>query len=131
MSASDSKVTPLGDGRYLVDSGGSQRLAYGVAAGDVRWVFIDGHTIVVDTAPAARRRARGRGDEALTSPMPGTVVRVEVEPGQQVAAGDLLVMLEAMKMEVQIRAPRDGRVKTIACRKGDLVQPGVPLIELE
>ena len=131
MSGSDPKVTPLGDGRYLVDSGGAQRLAYGVRAGDARWVFLDGRTIVIDTAPAARRRARGRGDEALASPMPGTVVRVEVEPGQQVAAGDLLVMLEAMKMEVQIRAPRDGRVKAVACRKGDLVQPGVPLIELE
>jgi biotin carboxyl carrier protein len=40
-------------------------------------------------------------------------------------------MLEAMKMELPIRAPRDARVKAIACRQGDLVQPGVPLLELE
>jgi 3-methylcrotonyl-CoA carboxylase alpha subunit len=40
-------------------------------------------------------------------------------------------VLEAMKMELTIKAPRDGRVKAIACRAGDLVQPGVPLIELE
>jgi 3-methylcrotonyl-CoA carboxylase alpha subunit len=131
MPASEPTVTSLGSGRYLVHDGRRQRLAYGIAAGDARWVFIEGQVMVVDSAPAARRRARARGDDALASPMPATVVRVEVEPGQVVAAGDLLVMLEAMKMELQIRAPRDGRVSAVACRPGDLVQSGVPLIELE
>ena len=50
---------------------------------------------------------------------------------QVVAQGDLLLMLEAMKMEMPIRAPRDGRVKTIACQRGELVQPGIALVELE
>jgi biotin carboxyl carrier protein len=63
--------------------------------------------------------------------MPATVVAISVTPGQKVAAGDLLVMLEAMKMELPIRAPRPGRVKSVACREGELVQPGVPLAELE
>ena len=43
----------------------------------------------------------------------------------------VLIMLEAMKMELPIKAPRDGRVMAIACRPGELVQPGVPLIEFE
>ena len=68
---------------------------------------------------------------ALSAPMPATVVAIIVAPGQEVAAGDLLVMLEAMKMELPIRAPRAGRVKTLACREGELVQPGVPLVEME
>ena len=63
--------------------------------------------------------------------MPATVAAVHVKPGQQVARGDVLITLEAMKMELAIKAPRDGRVRTIACRAGDLVQPGVPLVEIE
>ena len=67
----------------------------------------------------------------LAAPMPATVTAVNVTPGQQVETGDVLVVLEAMKMELPIRAPRDGRVKAVACKPGELVQPGVPLVELE
>jgi biotin carboxyl carrier protein len=63
--------------------------------------------------------------------MPATVVMIKAEPGQQVAQGDVLLMLEAMKMELPIKAPRDGRITAINCRQGELVQPGVPLVELE
>jgi biotin carboxyl carrier protein len=63
--------------------------------------------------------------------MPATVSSISVVAGQPVARGDVLIMLEAMKMELPIKAPRDGVVKAIACREGDLVQPGVPLLELE
>jgi biotin carboxyl carrier protein len=68
---------------------------------------------------------------ALSAPMPATVVAITATPGQEVAPGDLLIMLEAMKMELPIRAPRAGRVKALACREGELVQPGVPLVEME
>jgi biotin carboxyl carrier protein len=109
-----------------------QWLAYAVATRDERWVFFEGRVYVIDAAPRSRRKARHQHDEtALASPMPATVVMVNVAPGQQVAKGDLLVMLEAMKMEVPVKAPRDGRVAAIACRPGELVQPGVPLLELE
>jgi biotin carboxyl carrier protein len=126
------EVTALGGGRYLVRDGARQRLAYAVAAGDARWVFLDGDVRVLESPTTSRKRSRHAHDEsALASPMPATVVMVTVEPGQQVAQGDVLVMLEAMKMELAVRAPRDGRVKAIACRKGELVQPGVPLVEME
>ena len=62
--------------------------------------------------------------------MPATVVKIEVTPGQTVTRDSLLIMLEAMKMELPIRAPRDGRVTAIHCRAGEIVQPGVPLLEL-
>lgn len=87
-----------------------------------------GSTTRVD---ASSRRAGGVEDlSALASPMPATVAAIEVQPGDLVGTGDLLIMLEAMKMELPIRAPRDGRVTAVNCQKGDLVQPGIPLVEL-
>jgi biotin carboxyl carrier protein len=63
--------------------------------------------------------------------MPARVASVNVQPGQQVSQGEVLLMLEAMKMELPITAPRAARVKAVACRPGEQVQPGVPLVELE
>ena len=64
------------------------------------------------------------------APMPATVVATRAEPGQSVRTGDVLVVLEAMKMELTIRAPGDGVVDAVHCRQGDLVQPGVPLVTM-
>ena len=63
--------------------------------------------------------------------MPATVTAVIVEPGATVTAGDTLIRLEAMKMELAIRAPADGRITAVHCNIGDLVQPGRPLVVLE
>ena len=66
----------------------------------------------------------------LTTPLPGVVVAVSVKPGQEVAAGDVLMVVEAMKMEHTITAPRAGTVKAIHCAPGDRVPEGKALIEL-
>ena len=128
-------ATALGGGRFLVSDGTHQHVAYAVVAGSVRWVFLNGHTYVVGSGQSAvgskERPARRDDDLALAAPMPASVSSVNVAVGQQVARGDVLIMLEAMKMELPIKAPRDGRVTTIACRQGELVQPGIPLLELE
>jgi biotin carboxyl carrier protein len=63
--------------------------------------------------------------------MPATVVRIQAEVGQKVASGETLLILEAMKMELPVRAPADGTVTVVNCAVGDLVQAGVPLIEIE
>jgi biotin carboxyl carrier protein len=129
----DVKVTPVGYGMYRVEDDGRTRVAYAAGPAEARWVFLDGRVHLVDAAPpgSVRRRARAHDEDALASPMPATVIRITVEPGQRVSTGDVLVMLEAMKMELPIKAPRDASVKSIACRPGELVQPGVPLVELE
>ena len=122
-------VEPLGNGRFRVDG----RLAYAARGRRSTWVFIDGRTYVIEPERRdASNRIHASDDQiALSSPMPATVVAISVTPGQEVAAGDLLLMLEAMKMELPIRAPRAGRVKALACREGELVQPGVPLVEID
>lgn len=107
--------------------------AHVVANGDKTWVFIDGETFTIDVEPAERARSRRgpSGNEGLAAPMPATVIKVLVEPGAQVQRGEVLVLLEAMKMELPIRAPREGRVKALHCRAGELVQPGTALVDLE
>ena len=124
-------VESLGHGRFMVMP--SRRLAFAAPDRGRIWIFVDGRTYVIeDDDGAAPARAHATDDQiALSAPMPATVVAIDVTPGQEVAAGDLLVMLEAMKMELPIRAPRSGRVKSLACREGELVQPAVPLVELE
>jgi len=130
---SDIKVTALGEGHYRVSDGERHQLAWAAGPPSARWVFFDGRVYVVSpgsSGEAASRHA-AHDDMALASPMPATVAAVAVAPGQTVARGDVLIMLEAMKMELPIIAPRDGRVRSVACRPGELVQPGVPLVDLE
>ena len=126
-------VDPAGHGRYRIVADGQQRIAYAVADRERTWVFIAGRTYVIEGRDREGRSGRVRTDDqlALSAPMPATVLAVNVTPGQAVEEGDLLIMLEAMKMELPIKAPSAGRVKSIACREGELVQPGVPLLELE
>jgi biotin carboxyl carrier protein len=63
--------------------------------------------------------------------MQGTILRVLVEPGQEIQAGDVVCILEAMKMENAIPAPREGVVTEIRVQAGQNVQPGDPLVELD
>jgi 3-methylcrotonyl-CoA carboxylase alpha subunit len=99
-------------------------------------VTIDGRTTRLRFAPppdldrASGATAAG-GADAIAAPMPGKVLRVAVRPGDAVAARDLLVVLEAMKMEHRIEALRDGVVKAVSVEAGSLVASGAPLIELE
>ena len=96
------------------------------------WVFLDGNVwrIEKDHKDDARR-TKPRGDASVMSPMPATVVAINAAPGQSVSEGDTVIVLEAMKMELPIKAPRGGVVKAVNCAKGELVQPGVPLVEIE
>ena len=87
---------------------------------------------LADPARSGRERARGRkGDESIDAVMPGKVVRVLVAAGDAVRADQGLVVVEAMKMENEIRAPRDGRVKRIDVEPGQNVETGSRLLLLE
>ena len=80
-------------------------------------------------APAAAPAVTAAG-EPVNSPMPGTILRVEVAQGAAVKEGQLLVVLEAMKMVNEILAPKDGTVAQVVVSKGSHVETGSPLIVL-
>ena len=111
-----------------------------VAPGDQhgRWnLTIRGHrlpTEVVDERTRAIQEMSGGGAEmeqrTLHAPMPGLVVRVEVEVGQTVRAGQGVVVVEAMKMENELKAPADGVVAEVAVSAGQTVEKGALLITL-
>ena len=127
-------VNALGGGRYEVAAESGRVLAYGVRRAGQTWVFLRGRVHVFEANEghgAGTARGAHQDQAALAAPMPATVVAINVIPGQAVTAGDVLVVLEAMKMELAVTAPHDGRVRSIACRVGELVQPGIPLIDLE
>ncbi|HET9370324.1 MAG TPA: biotin/lipoyl-containing protein, partial [Vicinamibacterales bacterium] len=128
---SAARVTAAGDGRWRVAEPEAEVTGLALRHGDVVWVSVDGHTFEFRVRAGARRgRASARDADALAAPMPATVVRIAVKPGDAVTQGDVLIALEAMKMEMPIRAPRDGVVASIDCREGELVQPGVPLMQI-
>jgi len=82
-------------------------------------------------AQAAPAPTVSAGDELVSAPMPGTIFDIKVTQGQAVKAGDILLILEAMKMENEIVAPVDGTVKSIHTSKGTSVSSGDALITLE
>ena len=78
-------------------------------------------------APASAPVVSGSG-EAVTAPMPGTILKVNVQNGQAVKEGDLLCVLEAMKMENEIFAPKSGTITQVLTSKGSAVDTGAPLV---
>ena len=126
-------VLPLGDHEYLVtDDEGRQHRVFAVTRADTRWVFSDGKVWEVPTDTGSRSRARATSHhESLAAPMPATVLKVPVARGDRVTKGQTVILLEAMKMELPLRAAHDGTVVNVHCREGELVQPGVTLVEIE
>ena len=127
------QIERVGAGVYQVDVDGRRELVYVAGPPSNMWVFWNGHTYRGDfTEKSARpRRERRSGLQSLTAPMPATVIRVLVSPSQHVRKGDTIFVLEAMKMELPIRALSDAVVKSVRCREGELVQADAILLEFE
>jgi acetyl/propionyl-CoA carboxylase alpha subunit len=117
---------------YVVKDGERQVRVAVAGDGKATWIFLDGNVwrIEQDLAEGARP-SKARGDGSVMAPMPATVVAIHTVAGGTVNEGDTVMVLEAMKMELPIKAPRGGVVKAVNCVQGELVQPGVNLIEIE
>jgi biotin carboxyl carrier protein len=130
-------VTRIGDGAYRVDVDGRGEIVYVAGPAHDRWVFWNGEVFRGDfRSPATRSGTPGTGPRAygahaLAAPMPATVISVSVKPGDVVKKGDIVLVLEAMKMELPIRAAGDGVVAAVRCREGELVQADATLVEFK
>jgi acetyl-CoA/propionyl-CoA carboxylase biotin carboxyl carrier protein len=99
--------------------------------------LFSGAAVSAGSAPAATKRkksgsvATGGNGNAIKAPMQSTVVKIAVEVGQEVAEGELVVVLEAMKMEQPLNSHKAGKVKSIGAAVGETVPAGTVLIEFE
>lgn len=134
----------IGDTRYQVEAinqdnqemvltidGYRQRVSVIETVENEWWVHSEGGTFILHwESPFMSSTKSQKSEGSLTSPMPGVVVQVLVEKGQDIKQGDELMILEAMKMEHQIIAPIDGIVAEVFFNQGDSVQQDVTLLEL-
>jgi 3-methylcrotonyl-CoA carboxylase alpha subunit len=119
----------LGPGEYLLRENGRQRRCVVAKDGDERWIWIDGHVHHLRLETQSRKRSAAPSGE-LVAPMPGQVLKVFVTAGDAVRKDQTLVVLEAMKMQYEIAAPRDGVVEHVHAAAGAQVPGGVALVTL-
>ena len=114
-----------------VTIGGLRIPVRAAVSGDAVFVWCGGEVFEFTSSRGggARRGRAGHDDVGLRAPMPGRVVRLLVGEGETVARGASLLVLEAMKMEHEIKAPHDGTVSRLPYRVGDQVEAGAPLVE--
>ena len=125
LQAKDGRLDLLIDGKRLT--------AYVSSENAGRWVTVNSQTFVL-TKPVAGAKRRGISHEhasELTAPMPGQVRAVNVVEGESVTKGQALLVLEAMKMEIRIQAPRDGKVAKLFVKQDQTVEREQVLIEIE
>ncbi|MFT5430128.1 MAG: biotin carboxyl carrier protein [Myxococcota bacterium] len=128
-------VSGLGDDRYLVRDGDSVEVMDVVELRANTAVLAGADAIgltVVDERDTWLGTGGGSdGDGVVTVAMPGKVVAIDVEVGEEVTRGQRLLIIEAMKMENDVKSPRDGIVKSVRVTPGAAVEAGEPLVELE
>lgn len=121
-SADNVPTTASGEEIYTVTVDGSSYTVAVAAGGDV--------TGIVATGTAAAGASSAAGGEPVKAPLAGNIFRILVQPGQQVAAGDKVIVLEAMKMETDISAPQAGTVIAVQAKEGDAVSVGDILLTI-
>lgn len=120
-------------GELVFSVDGVQHLAWVAAESARRWVAVGGQTYELAVPPPGRQARRPRqagGHDRLEAQMPGLVRQVLVSPGDVVERGQVLLVLEAMKMEIRVSAPHAGTVEQVAVAEGQAVEGGQKLIDL-
>ena len=123
------QVRSCPDGSLLITTDGISRPAHVSRVDEMVWISTAGETGRWQRYERVRG-AKAESGDGVRSPMTGKIVVVNVQVGDPVAKGDVLVVVEAMKMEQPLTAPRDGVVGAVACQPGDLVDGGVELVAL-
>lgn len=126
-SSSMANSSPGGEGVYTVSVSGEEYVVQVTEGGVVGAIQPAASTSATTTAPAVPAASSG---EAVPSPLAGNIFKVLVSPGQQVEEGETVMILEAMKMETEISAPKSGVVGSINVKEGDSIQVGHTLLTL-
>jgi biotin carboxyl carrier protein len=126
MSASEA-----GDGRVRVELDGRARVWDHAVLGADRWIAAGPDVFSFRLSELVVEGASVAADGLLEAPMPGCVLSVCVAAGDQVGEGDVLVVVESMKMELTLTAPHDATVREIRVAEGEQVKQGQSLVELE
>lgn len=126
------EVRPDGAGRFRATVDGSPVLVHAVADGDTVHLHWRGRAWRIDRVDATRAAAAATGSAAGVSqaPMPGVVVSVQALPGQRVVAGDALLVIESMKLQMTITAAGDGIVDRLPLAVGQTFQRGAVLAQV-
>jgi acetyl/propionyl-CoA carboxylase alpha subunit len=135
VSVNGTDLTPhveeAAPGTYIVRDGDRIETFHCVQDAGGLHLFWQGVAYRLEAENDAEHVAHRHVSGGLETPMPGKVIKVSVAPGQRVTKGQEVLVVEAMKMENAIRAPRDGTVRAVTARVGEMVSPGVVLVELE
>jgi biotin carboxyl carrier protein len=125
LQAKEGKLDLLVDGKRVT--------AYVSSDHATRWVTANGQTLVLTRPSGVRKGSRGHQHAAgeLTAPMPGQVRAVNVSERENVTKGQTLLVLEAMKMEIRVQAPKDGVVRKLFVQPGQTVEREQILIEID
>jgi len=130
----DVEIISIKDGQLELLIDGDRVITYVSSDGAKRWVTVNGQTVVLTKTSGAKSRGKGTGHDhasELVAPMPGVVRSVNVAEGESVSKGQTLLVLEAMKMEIRIHAPRESMVKKLSVKQGQTVEREQVLIEIE
>ena len=126
------RIRGAGTGELNFDIDGRNVKALIAKAGRKIWVHLDGKTYNLERlVGTADQAGLASGERILRAPMPGQVRQVAVKAGQDVEAGEVLVLLEAMKMEIRIHSPQTAKVARVAVIEGQNVEREQILVELE
>jgi 3-methylcrotonyl-CoA carboxylase alpha subunit len=101
--------------------------------GDTIHIWLGGETQTIryhDPVAYHARHADGDADDTILAPMPGNVIAVNAKPGARIARGDTLLVIESMKLETAVKAPRDGVVETVHVAVGQSFDRSAPLVAL-
>ena len=126
------KATQHKDGTWLIDDDHTRTVIHTARDGENRYVQVDGEHYTLSVTNLRRRGSQASSTpEDLVSEMPGQVIEVRAKEGDSVRRGDVLVVLEAMKMEIRMTAPHDGIVARLLVAQGDIVDRGQLLAEVK
>jgi len=128
------KILSLGPGSWRISGlcAGQARCLHVLQLGPGRWrLFEAGQSQVLDLQPERSRQKAAPASTGEQAPMAGVMRGLSLEPGSEVQAGDVLYVLEAMKMQVQVCAQASARVQAVQARNGERVQQGQPILSFE